>query len=49
MCLQIQLVIYIGHARNAAVGDSLANILIAAGYNVTREYYINDAGIKLLI
>ena len=27
-----------------AVGDSLANILIAAGYNVTREYYINDAG-----
>lgn len=26
------------------VGDSLANILIAAGYNVTREYYINDAG-----
>lgn len=45
MCLQIQLVIlHIGHARNAAVGDSLANILIAAGYNVTREYYINDAG-----
>ena len=27
-----------------AVGDSLANILIASGYNVTREYYINDAG-----
>ena len=41
--------LHIGHARNAAVGDSLANILIAAGYNVTREYYINDAGIKLLI
>lgn len=36
--------LHIGHARNAAVGDSLANILIAAGYNVTREYYINDAG-----
>ena len=33
--------LHIGHARNA--GDSLANILIA-GYNVTREYYINDAG-----
>ncbi|MCI2773771.1 arginine--tRNA ligase [Staphylococcus petrasii] len=36
--------LHIGHARNAAVGDSLANILIAAGYDVTREYYINDAG-----
>ena len=36
--------LHIGHARNAAVGDLLANILIAAGYNVTREYYINDAG-----
>ena len=36
--------LHIGHARNAAVGDSLANILVAAGYDVTREYYINDAG-----
>ncbi|GGG90266.1 arginine--tRNA ligase [Staphylococcus pragensis] len=36
--------LHIGHARNAAVGDSLANILNAAGYDVTREYYINDAG-----
>lgn len=36
--------LHIGHARNAAVGDTLANILDAAGYNVTREYYINDAG-----
>src|SRR5699024_12788319 len=36
--------LHIGHARNAAVGDTLANILEAAGYNVTREYYINDAG-----
>ncbi|PTI12194.1 arginine--tRNA ligase [Staphylococcus warneri] len=36
--------LHIGHARNAAVGDTLANILIAAGYHVTREYYINDAG-----
>lgn len=36
--------LHIGHARNAAVGDALANILTAAGYNVTREYYINDAG-----
>lgn len=36
--------LHIGHARNAAVGDALANILTAAGYTVTREYYINDAG-----
>ena len=36
--------LHIGHARNAAVGDTLANILEAAGYNITREYYINDAG-----
>ena len=36
--------LHIGHARNAAVGDTLANILTAAGYQVTREYYINDAG-----
>lgn len=36
--------LHIGHARNAAVGDTLSNILNAAGYDVTREYYINDAG-----
>lgn len=36
--------LHIGHARNAAVGDTLSNILDAAGYDVTREYYINDAG-----
>lgn len=36
--------LHIGHARNAAVGDTLCNILKAAGYDVTREYYINDAG-----
>ncbi|UAS22216.2 arginine--tRNA ligase [Staphylococcus pseudintermedius] len=35
--------LHIGHARNAAVGDTLCNILDAAGYDVTREYYINDA------
>lgn len=35
---------HIGHARNAAVGDTLSNVLSAAGYDVTREYYINDAG-----
>ncbi|MFV5938810.1 arginine--tRNA ligase [Mammaliicoccus sciuri] len=36
--------LHIGHARNAAVGDTLSNMLSAAGYDVTREYYINDAG-----
>lgn len=36
--------LHIGHARNAAVGDTLCNLLDAAGYKVTREYYINDAG-----
>lgn len=36
--------LHIGHGRGAAVGDVLANILSKAGYNVTKEYYINDAG-----
>ncbi|MDR6999405.1 arginine--tRNA ligase [Neobacillus niacini] len=36
--------LHLGHARGAAVGDSLCNILAMAGYDVSREYYINDAG-----
>ncbi|BCB05971.1 arginine--tRNA ligase [Bacillus sp. KH172YL63] len=36
--------LHLGHARGAAVGDSLCNVLEKAGYQVTREYYINDAG-----
>ncbi|WP_099354622.1 arginine--tRNA ligase [Fredinandcohnia onubensis] len=36
--------LHLGHARGAAVGDSLSNILDKAGYEVSREYYINDAG-----
>ena len=36
--------LHIGHARGAAYGDSLANIMRFAGFDVTREYYINDAG-----
>ncbi|WP_339148097.1 MULTISPECIES: arginine--tRNA ligase [unclassified Sutcliffiella] len=36
--------LHLGHARGAAVGDSLCNVLDKAGYEVTREYYINDAG-----
>jgi len=34
----------VGHARGAVVGDALASLLAKAGYAVTREYYINDAG-----
>lgn len=36
--------LHLGHARGAAVGDSLCNILAKAGYDVAREFYINDAG-----
>lgn len=36
--------LHLGHARGAAVGDALCNVLDMAGYDVTREYYINDAG-----
>lgn len=35
---------HIGHARGAVYGDALALLLVKAGYNVTKEYYINDAG-----
>ncbi|TQC53975.1 arginine--tRNA ligase [Mycoplasmopsis mucosicanis] len=35
---------HVGHARNAAIGSTIANICEFAGLNVTREYYINDAG-----
>ena len=36
--------LHIGHARGAAYGDSLARILTFSGYDVIREYYVNDAG-----
>jgi arginyl-tRNA synthetase len=36
--------LHIAHARGAAVGDALASLLAKAGFAVTREYYINDAG-----
>jgi len=36
--------LHVGHGRGAAVGSALANLLAAAGYDVEREYYINDAG-----
>ena len=35
---------HVGHGRGAVTGDALANLLEKAGYDVTREYYINDAG-----
>jgi arginyl-tRNA synthetase len=36
--------LHVGHGRQAAYGATLANILAAVGYDVAREYYINDAG-----
>ena len=36
--------LHLGHAKGAAVGDSICRIMKAAGYDVTSEYYINDAG-----
>ncbi len=38
---------HVGHARGAVVGDVLASVLEKAGYDVTREYYINDAGAQV--
>jgi len=35
---------HVGHARGAVVGDALARLLAKAGFAVTKEYYINDAG-----
>uniref|UniRef100_A0AAU7YMV6 Arginine--tRNA ligase n=1 Tax=Wolbachia endosymbiont of Oeneis ivallda TaxID=3171168 RepID=A0AAU7YMV6_9RICK len=39
--------LHIGHARGAVFGDVLANLLKKVGYNVTKEYYINDAGAQI--
>lgn len=39
--------LHIGHARNAVVGDSIARLLEAVGYDVSREYYFNDAGVQM--
>ena len=36
--------LHLGHARNAAVGDAISEVLKAAGFDVTKEFYINDAG-----
>ena len=39
----------IGHGRNAILGDSIARLLEAVGYDVTREYYFNDAGRQMRV
>ena len=38
---------HVGHARGAVFGDTLANLLTFAGFKVTKEYYINDAGAQV--
>lgn len=40
--------LHLGHAWQAALGDSICNLLTEVGYNVTREYYVNDAGVQIL-
>jgi arginyl-tRNA synthetase len=40
--------LHIGHGRGAAMGDALARLLTVAGYQVEREYYINDVGTQIL-
>jgi arginyl-tRNA synthetase len=38
---------HVGHCRGAVFGDALASLLVTAGYDVNREYYINDAGAQV--
>jgi arginyl-tRNA synthetase len=40
---------HIGHCRGAVVGDALANLLTKAGFEVTKEYYINDSGAQVTV
>lgn len=39
----------VGHGRNAVLGDAVASLLTAVGYDVTREYYFNDAGRQMRV
>lgn len=39
--------LHVGHGRGAAVGDCMCNLLQAAGWDVTREFYYNDAGVQI--
>lgn len=41
--------LHVGHGRSAAFGATLANLLVAAGFDVSREYYVNDAGRQMNI
>jgi arginyl-tRNA synthetase len=40
--------LHLGHARQAAIGDALGNLLAAQGWQVTREFYYNDAGVQII-
>jgi arginyl-tRNA synthetase len=40
--------LHVGHGRGAILGSTLANVLSAAGYDVEKEYYVNDAGSQML-
>jgi arginyl-tRNA synthetase len=40
--------LHVGHCRGAVVGDALANLLAKAGLEVTKEYYVNDAGAQVI-
>ena len=39
--------LHVGHGRNAALGDSLCSLLATQGWQVTREFYYNDAGVQI--
>jgi arginyl-tRNA synthetase len=39
--------LHVGHGRGAALGDAIASLLQATGYEVTREFYVNDAGVQV--
>ncbi|HET6545802.1 MAG TPA: arginine--tRNA ligase [Rhodanobacteraceae bacterium] len=39
--------LHVGHGRNAVIGDCLSRLLEATGWNVTREFYYNDAGVQI--
>ncbi len=39
--------LHLGHARQAAIGDALANLLATQGWQVSREFYYNDAGVQI--
>ena len=41
--------LHVGHVRGAVLGNGIANVLAAAGYDVQREYYVNDAGNQMRI